>query len=390
MPNKMKPVYLDNGATTKVADEVVEAIKPFFTDFYGNASSLHDYGIAAKKALENARQVIACAINAKQEEIIFTSGGTESNNTGLKIAAKLAKKQGKNHIITSKIEHPSILNTCKALEKEGFKVSYISVNHEGIIDVRQLESSIRPTTAIVTIMHANNEIGTVQPIEEIGRICKAKGVIFHTDAVQSFTKASLDVKKFNVDMASLSAHKIHGPKGIGALYARTGIKLESYIHGGHQEKGRRAGTENIPYIAGFAKAVEISEKIDYKKMAALRDYMANRILNEIPHTRLNGSKDKRLQNNINISFDYIEGESLLMKLNESGIAVSTGSACSSQNLEPSHVLIAMGLTPVQAHGSIRFTLSSYTAKDEIDYTINSLKEAVADLRRLSPLGEKNV
>ncbi len=385
-----RTIYLDNGATTKVAEEVAEAMNPFLRDSYGNASSPHSFGRKAKTALEEARVKIARAINANSSEIIFTAGGTESNNTALKVAARLMKKKGKNHIITSKAEHPSVLNSCKALEKEGFEVSYINVDAKGIIKIEELKKAVKDKTAIVSIMHANNETGTIQPLEEIGKICKSGKIYFHTDAVQSFTKTKLDVKKFNIDLASFSAHKLHGPKGIGALYVRKGTDFEAYMHGGHQESGRRAGTENIPAIVGFGKAVEISSGTDLTKMKELRDYTIGRILNEIKNARLNGDAEKRLANNINISFDYIEGESLLMQLDDRGIAVSTGSACSSHSLEPSHVLLAMGLKPEEAHGSIRITLSRYTTKEELDYTVDSLKEAVATLRKMSPLGEQNV
>ncbi len=383
-------IYLDNGATTKVADEVAEAMNLFLTGTYGNASSLHSFGRKAKIALEEARVKIARAINADSSEIIFTGGGTESNNTALKVVARLMKKKGRSHIVTSKVEHPSVLNACKALEREGFEVSYVNVDSKGIINIEELKKAVKDKTAIVSIMHANNEIGTIQPLEEIGRICRSRKIYLHTDAVQSFTKTKLDVKRFNVDLASFSAHKLHGPKGIGALYVRKGTDFEAFLHGGHQEGGRRAGTENIPAIAGFGKAVEISNETDLTKMKELRDYTIGRILNEIKNARLNGDAEKRLANNINISFDYIEGESLLMQLDDMGIAVSTGSACSSHSLEPSHVLLAMGLKPEEAHGSIRITLSRYTTKEELDYTLECLKKAVANLRQMSPLGEQNV
>lgn len=383
-------IYLDNGATTKVAEEVAEAMNLFLTGTYGNASSLHSFGRKAKIALEEARVKIARAINADSSEIIFTGGGTESNNTALKVVARLMKKKGRSHIVTSKVEHPSILNACKALEREGFEVSYVNVDSKGIINIEELKKAVKDKTAIVSIMHANNEIGTIQPLEEIGRICRSRKIYLHTDAVQSFTKTKLDVKRFNVDLASFSAHKLHGPKGIGALYVRKGTDFEAFLHGGHQEGGRRAGTENIPAIAGFGKAVEISNETDLTKMKELRDYTIGRILNEIKNARLNGDAEKRLANNINISFDYIEGESLLMQLDDRGMAVSTGSACSSHSLEPSHVLLAIGLKPEEAHGSIRITLSRYTTKEELDYTVDCLKEAVAALRQMSPLGEQNV
>lgn len=380
-----KKIYLDNGATTKVDEEVVKAMESYFTEDYGNASSIHLYGQDAKKAIDTARKIISDKINAEAEEIIFTSGGTESNNTALKIIAELKKKEDKNQIIISKIEHPSIIETCKFLKTKGFEIIYVDVDEKGIIRLDQLRKSLTPKTALVSIMHANNEVGTIQPLKEIGKLCRENNIIFHTDAVQSFTKAKLDVKEYNIDLASFSAHKLHGPKGIGALYVRKGIKLKSFLHGGHQENSRRAGTENIPAIVGFGKAVELTGKIDLDAMKDLRGYMIEKVLKEIPNSRLNGDEENRLQNNINVSFDYIEGEALLTKLDENGIAVSTGSACSSKDLEPSHVLIAMGLHPVQAHGSIRITLSRYTKKEELDYTVQCLKKAVEELRELSPL-----
>ncbi len=381
----MSKIYLDNGATTKVDKEVVRTMEPYFTEYYGNASSIHSYGQTARKAADKAKKILADNINADPDEIIFTSGGTESNNTALKVVAELKKKEGKNQIIISKIEHPSIIETCKFLKTKGFEVIYLDVDEKGIIKPDQLKKSLTPKTALVSIMHANNEVGVIQPVKDIGRLCRENNTLFHTDAVQSFTKVKLDVKECNIDLASFSAHKLHGPKGIGVLYARKGINLKSFLHGGHQENSRRAGTENIPAIVGFGKAVELAEKIDLDAIKNLRRYMLEKILKEIPNSRLNGDEEKRLQNNINVSFDYIEGEALLTKLDEKGIAVSTGSACSSKNLEPSHVLTAMGLTPVQAHGSIRITLSKHTKKEELDYTVLCIKKAVEELRELSPL-----
>ena len=376
-------VYLDNGATTKVDEEAAKAVNEYFTEQYGNASSLHEFGREAKEALENAREIIAKKINAEPSEIIFTSGGTESDNLALKGIAHSNKDKG-NCIITTKIEHPAILETCKELEKEGFKVTYLDVDNEGLLDLGQLKEAINEKTILASVMHANNEIGAIQPVEEIGKICRENGIYFHTDAVQSFTKIPIDVKKQNIDLASFSGHKVHGPKGVGVLFIRKHVKVKKEITGGHHESDLRAGTENIPGAAGFAKAVEISNNGAVKRMEGLRDKLIDALL-EIPDTILNGSREKRLCNNVNISFNFIEGESLLMKLDDKGIAVSTGSACSSQSLDPSHVLLAIGLKHEIAHGSIRFTLSKFTTEEEIDYVIETVKGAVKELREVSPL-----
>ncbi|MFH1209412.1 MAG: cysteine desulfurase NifS [archaeon] len=375
-------VYLDNGATTKVSKEVLDSMAPYFLDKYGNASSLHELGREAKKALEKNREIIAKKINASKDEIIFTAGGSESNNLAIKGLAFLNKD--KNHIITSKIEHPSVLETCRYLEKQGFSIDYIKVNKDGFIDLRELEKGINDKTLLVSIIHANNEIGVIQDLEKIGEICKKKNVYFHTDAVQSFCKEEIDVKKMNISLASFSAHKIHGPKGVGALYVKKGIKLNSLIHGGHHEFNLRAGTENIPGIVGFAKATELIKKEDIERMTRLRDRLINELL-KIKNTQLNGSRDRRLCNNVNIAFNFIEGESLLLHLDSKGIEVSTGSACSSQSLEPSHVLLAIGLKHEIAHGTIRFTLSKYNTEKEIDYVVKNVKDVVQNLRRISPL-----
>ena len=374
---------MDNAATTQVALEVAKAMQTYFTKVYGNASSLHTFGRDAKDALEHSREVIAKKINALPEEIIFTSGGTESDNLAIR---GIAYNFGKGHIITSKIEHPAVLGMCNKLEKEGFKITYLNVDKEGFVDLEQLKRSITKDTILVSIMHANNEIGTIQDIEAIGRICKEKNIIFHTDAVQSFTKVPIDVKKVNVDLISMSSHKIHGPKGVGALFIRNDLKrkIKKQSFGGHQEFDLRAGTENIPGIVGFAKAVEISKEKDIKNMIKLRDKLINGLL-EIKNTQLNGSKGRRLCNNVNISFNFIEGESILLQLDMKGIAVSTGSACSSQSLQPSHVLMAIGLKHEVAHGTIRFTLSRYNTEKEIDYTIKAVKKIVENLRKMSPL-----
>jgi cysteine desulfurase len=376
-------IYLDNGATTRTDPQVVKSMLPYFTEKYGNASSLHEFGRDAKEALERAREIVANKINASPEEIIFTSGGSESDNLALKGVAYINKE--KKHIITSKIEHPAVLSTCKELESEGFKVSYLNVDEEGFVNLEELKSLITDKTALVSIMHANNEIGVIQPIGEIAKICKKHKVLFHTDAIQSFTKVPIDVKKQGIDLISFSSHKIHGPKGVGALFIRRGVKIKKQIFGGHHEFDLRAGTENIPGIVGFAKAVELANKEHIAQMTKLRDKLIDEITRQIPDVKLNGSMDKRLCNNVNLSFRYIEGESLLLHLDMKGIAVSTGSACSSQSLEPSHVLMAIGLEPEIAHGSIRFTLSRYTKEQEIDYTVKNLKEVVENLRKISPL-----
>jgi len=377
-------VYLDNGATTMVDKEVVKAMQPYFTEKFGNASSLHKFGQEAKQALEESRETIAKRINASPEEIIFTSGGTESDNLAIKGVAYALKDKG-NHIITTKIEHHAVERSFKALEKEGFKVTWLDIDKDGFLNIEQLKNSITDKTILVSIIHGNNEIGTIQDIEEIGKMCKEKNVYFHTDAVQSFTKVPIDVKKQYITLASFSAHKIHGPKGIGALYIKKGTKIKKLNDGGSQENNLRAGTENIPYIVGFAKAVELAKEEHCKEMEKLRDYFIEKVEKEIPEVQLNGSRKQRLCNNINITFKYIEGEALLLRLDDKGIAVSTGSACSSRELKPSHVLTAIGVPPAMAHGSIRFTLSRFTTKEELDYTIKNLKEAVQDLRKLSPL-----
>ena len=381
----MMKAYLDNSATTKVCEEAVKAMLPYFSEKYGNASSLHQQGREASEALIQARQTLAKIIRANSEEIIFTGSGSEADNIAIKGLAHMQKD--KKHIITSNIEHSAVLGTCNALEKEGFKVTYVGVNKEGIIDLKEIEKAITKDTFLVTTMHANNEIGTIQPIKEIGALCKRHGIIFHTDAVQSFTKVPIDVNLMNIDLATFSAHKIHGPKGIGFLYKRKGIRLAKLITGGHQENGLRAGTENVTGAVGFATAAEIAKKSDIEKMTELRDWFIKEVL-KIPNTALNGSREKRLCNNISISFKYIEGESLLLRLDQKGISVSTGSACTSQTLAPSHVLLAIGLTPEVAHGTIRFTTSKYTTKEELEYTIKQLKEIVAELRELSPLMPK--
>ncbi len=371
----MHKVYFDNGATTKVDPEVVKAMLPYFTEYYGNPSSIHFFGTKAREAVENARRILLDYFNAKK--IIFTSGGTEADNLAIK---GVAESFGKGHIITSSIEHHAVLNTCKHLEKKGFKITYLPVDKYGFVDLESLKSSIRKDTILVSIMHANNEIGTIEPIEEISKICKKEGVIFHTDAVQSFTKVNI----VGPDLISVSSHKIHGPKGVGALIFMKDVKLVRQIDGGNHEFGLRSGTENVPGIVGFAKAVEISKSENIEKIRNLRDYIILELL-KIPETKLNGHPTKRLCNNINITFKGVEGESLLLYLDSKGIAVSTGSACSSHELRPSHVLTAIGLSPEDAHGTIRITLSKYNTKEEADYLISSIKEGVSKFRNLNPL-----
>lgn len=378
-------VYLDNGATTKTDPAVVKAMLPHFTESYGNAFSLHDYGQEAAKALDESRKVIAEYLRADPEEIIFTSGGTESDNLAIKGVAFAGREKG-NHIITSRIEHPAVLRTCEALKKHGFEVTYLGVDKEGFIDTDELEKAITPKTILVSVMHANNEIGTIEPVEEIGKMCKEKGILFHTDAVQSFTKVPIDVTKLDADLISFSSHKIHGPKGVGALFVRRGTNIRPISDGGGQEFKLRSGTENVSGIVGFSKAVELADNSHCAQMAKLRDRLTDGLLN-IKDTRLNGPRKQRLCNNANVSFHFVEGEALLMHLNDMGIAVSTGSACSTKSLKPSHVLTAIGLKPEIAHGSIRFTLSKFTTEEDIDYTIDSVKKAVEKLRGISAVVE---
>ncbi len=374
--------YLDNGATTRVDDEVLKEMLPFFTEHYGNASSMHTIGQNAKEALEESREKIADSIGANPNEIIFTSGGTESNNFAIKGVA-LAK--GAGHIITTKIEHDCVLNACKWLEKRGFDVTYLNVDNEGFVDIEQLKKSIRKDTILVSVIHGNNEIGTIQDIDAIGKICKENKIYFHTDACQSYTKVPITVE--NIDLMTINSHKIHGPKGVGALFIKKGTRLDPLFHGGGHEFKKRSGTENVSGIVGFAKAVEIGLKTDYSKVAELRDNMIEKVSKEIDNVILTGAKEgsKRLPNNVNFIFKFIEGEGILMYMDGHGVSVSTGSACSSNSLEPSHVMIACGFKHELAHGSIRFTLSKYTNKEEIDYTIEKLKETVKKLRKMSPL-----
>lgn len=382
-------IYLDNAATTQVYPEVLDAMLPFFTEIYGNPSAIYTFAEGTKKAVEDARAILAAGINAKKEEIYFTGGGSESDNWALKATAEAYQNKGK-HIITDKIEHHAILHTCEWLEKHGYEVTYLDVDENGLVNPDDLEKAIRPDTILVSIMMANNEIGTIEPIAELGAIAKKHGVLFHTDAVQAFGHIPIDVDAMNIDMLSASGHKINGPKGIGLMYIRKGVKIRSFVHGGAQERQRRAGTHNVPGIVGFGKAAELAfanmdDRIKYE--TELRDYLIDRVLKEIPYTRLNGDSKKRLPNNANFCFRFIEGESLLILLDQNGICGSSGSACTSGSLDPSHVLLAIGLPHEIAHGSLRLTLSEKTTKEEIDSTVEHLKQIIERLRNMSPLYE---
>ena len=384
-----KMIYLDNAATTKTAPEVVEAMLPYFTEYFGNASSVYGFAGNSKEAMAKAREKIANSLGAKANEIYFTAGGSEADNWALKATAEAYKAKG-NHIITTKIEHHAILHTAEWLEKNGFEVTYLNVDENGVVKLDELKAAIRPETILISVMFANNEIGTIEPIKEIGEIAKANGILFHTDAVQAFGQVPINVDELNIDMLSSSGHKLNGPKGIGFLYIRKGIKIRSFVHGGAQERKRRAGTENIPGIVGYGAAVEramntMKERTD--KEIELRDYLIDRILKEVPYTRLNGHRTNRLPNNANFSFQFIEGESLLIMLDMEGICGSSGSACTSGSLDPSHVLLAIGLPHEIAHGSLRLTLSDETTKEDIDFVVEKVKEIVARLRDMSPLYE---
>lgn len=382
-------IYLDNAATTKTAPEVVEAMLPYFTERYGNPSSVYGFAAANKEVISQQRDVIAQVLGAKGNEIYFTAGGSEADNWALKATAEAYEGKG-NHIITTKIEHHAILHTCEYLEKKGFEVTYLDVDEDGVVKLDELKAAIRPTTILLSVMYANNEIGTIQPIREIGEIAHEHGILFHTDAVQAFGQVPIHVDECHIDMLSASGHKLNGPKGIGFLYIRTGVKIRSFVHGGGQERKRRAGTENVPGIVGLGAAVKraadtMAERTG--KETELRDYLINRVLDEIPHCRLNGHRTKRLPNNANFSFRFIEGESLLIKLDMKGICGSSGSACTSGSLDPSHVLLAIGLPHEIAHGSLRLTLNEEITKEDIDYVVDSLKEIVGHLREMSPLYE---
>lgn len=386
----MKDIYFDNAATTKADDEVVKEMLPYLTESYGNASSIYQLGRKNRKAVEDAREKVAKVLNCDASEIYFTAGGSESDNTAIRGIAYSYRDKG-NHIITSKIEHPAVLETCKQLEKEGFEVSYINVDSNGILDLEELTKAIRPTTTLITVMFANNEIGTIQPIKEIGKIAKQHQIVFHTDAVQAVGNVKIDVKEMQIDSLSMSGHKFYGPKGIGALYVKKGIKFETLIHGGHQEKNKRAGTENVAGIVGLGTAIELAYRDleeHNRKIKELRDYYVEQVEQRIPYIRVNGDRERRLPGNSNISFRFIEGEGLLLNLDLKGICASSGSACTSGSLDPSHVLLAIGLPHEIAHGSLRISIGKYNTKEEVDYLIENLVEIVNRLREMSPLWEE--
>lgn len=385
-----KLIYLDNAATTKTAPEVVDAMLPYFSELYGNPSSIYDFSQKSKEGLMAARAQIGAVLGTDAQNIYFTAGGSEADNWALKATFEAYKNKG-NHIITTKIEHHAILHTCEYLEKErGAKITYLNVDENGLVKLDELKRAITPETILVSVMFANNEIGTIQPIKEIGEICKEKGILFHTDAVQAFGQVPIKVDELNIDMLSSSGHKINGPKGIGFLYIRKGVKIKSFVHGGAQERKRRAGTENVPGIVGYGAAAARADRTMAERTGAeieLRDYAINRIMNEIPYAKLNGDPVKRLPNNINFSFQFIEGESLLLMLDSDGICASSGSACTSGSLDPSHVLLAIGLPHEIAHGSLRMTISEETTKEDMDFVIDRLKFIVQYLRNMSPLYE---
>lgn len=386
----MRNVYLDYSATTPVKEEVLKEMIPYFTEKFGNPSSLYDKGLEAKDAVTHAREQVAALINAEPREVFFTAGGTEADNWAVFGVCDKLKEKG-NHIITTKIEHHAMLHSCAFLEKQGYEVTYLDIDRDGRVDLDQLKNSITDKTILISIMMVNNEIGTVQPIKEIAEIAKAHKIIFHTDAVQALGNVPIDVKELGVDLMSMSSHKIYGPKGEGALFIRKGLKISNYLHGGAQESGRRAGTENLTGIVGFGKAAELAKtnfEEHVKHCSSLRDYLVDRILKEIPDTILNGTMDGRHPGNANITFKYIEGESILLLLNQFGISVSTGSACSSKSLEPSHVLTALGVPVEMIHGTVRFTVGDFTTREDIDYVVDALKTIVTRLRELSPINEK--
>ena len=383
-------IYLDNAATTKTAPEVVDAMIPYFTEHYGNPSSVYSFASGNKEVVSRQREIIAQALGAQANEIYFTAGGSESDNWALKATAETYEKKGK-HIITTKIEHHAILHTCEYLEKQrGFEITYLDVDENVVVKLDELKKAIRPDTILISVMFANNEIGTIQPIREIGEIAQEHKILFHTDAVQAFGQIPIDVDACHIDMLSASGHKLNGPKGIGFLYIRKGVKIRSFVHGGAQERKRRAGTENVPGIVGMGAAVERAMRTMETRTAKerkLRDYLIERIETEIPYCRLNGDRTNRLPNNVNFSFRFIEGESLLIMLDMKGICASSGSACTSGSLDPSHVLLAIGLPHEIAHGSLRMTLGEETTREDLDYTVDTLKEIVANLRSMSPLYE---
>ncbi|AFK86993.1 MULTISPECIES: cysteine desulfurase NifS [Thermoanaerobacterium] len=385
----MNRIYLDNAATTPIRSEVLDAMMPYLSNRFGNPSSLYSYGQEAKKAIEEARDKVANAIYANSDEIFFTSGGTESDNWALKGAAYALKGKG-NHIITSSVEHHAILHTCQYLESQGFEITYLPVDEYGLVDPNELKKAIKDSTILVSIMYANNEIGTIEPIQELANVSHEKGVLFHTDAVQAVGNVPIDVKKLDVDMLSMSAHKIYGPKGVGALYIRKGLRIDTLLQGGAQERNRRAGTENVAGIVGFGTAIElITKNIDehIKKLTVLRDKLIDGIL-KIPYTRLNGHPVKRLPGNVNVSFEFVDGESLILSLDMEGICVSSGSACTAGSIDPSHVLLAIGLPEEIAHGSLRLTIGEENTEEEIDTVINKLPKIVDRLRQMSPLFER--
>lgn len=384
-----KLIYMDNAATTQVYPEVLNEMLPYFTEHYGNPSAIYSFAGEAKRGVDHAREIVAKAIGAKTEEIYFTGGGSESDNWALKATAEAYANKGK-HIITTAIEHHAILHSAQWLEKHGYEVTYVGVDEDGKVKLDELEAAIRPDTILISVMAANNEIGTIQPLKEIGAIAKKHGVLFHTDAVQAFAHIPIDVDEMNIDMLSASGHKINGPKGIGIMYIRKGVKIRSFIHGGAQERQRRAGTHNVPGIVGIGKATEISianmEKNNEYEIK-FRDHLIERVLNEIPYSRLNGHRTDRLPNNANFCFRFIEGESMLILLDQAGICGSSGSACTSGSLDPSHVLLAIGLPHEIAHGSLRLTISEKTTMEDIDYTVDTLKKIIERLRSMSPLYE---
>ncbi len=384
-----KKIYLDYAATTPARQGVIDEMLPYFGEYYGNPSSIYEFAQHNKEAIDKSRDIIAEAIKAKAQEVFFVSGGTEADNWAIRGIAENYKSKG-NHIITTKTEHHAVIHTCDFLKKNGYEVTYLEVDADGLVNIDDLKAAIKETTILVTIMYANNEIGTIQPIKEIGKICKENGVIFHTDAVQAFTHIPIDVNEMNIDLMSMSSHKIYGPKGIGALYVRKGIRLRALIHGGAQERNRRGGTENVPAIVGFGKAVEIALPElteESKRLEKLRDYFIELVHEKVPYVKLNGHKTKRLPNNVNISFEFIEGESLLIMLDMKGVCASSGSACTSGSLDPSHVLLAIGLPHEIAHGSLRVTIGISTTKEELEYVADSLVTIVARLREMSPVYE---
>lgn len=384
-----KLIYLDNAATTKTAPEVVEAMLPYFTENYGNPSSVYEFAGVSKKAVTQSREIIAKALGANDNEIYFTAGGSEADNWALKATAEAYKSKG-NHIITTKIEHHAILHTAEYLEKNGYEVTYLDVDENGVVKLEQLKKAIRPTTILISVMFANNEIGTIQPIKEIGDIACQNGILFHTDAVQAFGQLPINVDECHIDMLSASGHKLNGPKGIGFLYIRKGVKIRSFVHGGAQERKRRAGTENVPGIVGLGAAVQRAMDTMEARTAQeikLRDHLIGRVLKEVPYTRLNGHRSLRLPNNVNFSFQFVEGESLLIMLDMEGICGSSGSACTSGSLDPSHVLLAIGLPHEIAHGSLRLTLGEETTMEDIDFVVEVIQKIVEKLRSMSPLYE---